>query len=42
MEDDRIKANTIEETEAKSEFVKLSQDGTANFDYCKLGRLGRV
>jgi hypothetical protein len=42
MKNDRIKADTIKETEAKGEFVKLSKDGTAKFYYCKLGRLGRV
>lgn len=42
MEDDGVEANAIEETEAKSEFIKLSKDGTANFYDCKLGRLGGV
>ena len=42
MENDRIEANTIKEAEAKSEFVELSQNATANFYNCKLGGLGRV
>jgi hypothetical protein len=42
MEDHRIEADTIEETEAKREFVKLFEDTAADFYYCKLGGLGRV
>ena len=42
MEDDGIEANAKEETEAKSEFIKLPKDATADFYDCKLGRLGGV
>ena len=42
MENDGIKADTKEETEAKNEFIKLPKDGTADFYDCKLGRLGGV
>jgi len=42
MENDRIEADTIKETEAESKFVKLSQNTTADFYYSKLCRLGRV
>ncbi len=42
MEDDGVEADTNEETEAKSEFIKLPKDGTANFYDSKLGRLGGV
>jgi hypothetical protein len=42
MEDDGVEADANEKTEAKSEFIKLPEDGTADFYDCKLGRLGGV
>jgi hypothetical protein len=42
MEDDRVEADPKEETEAKSEFIKLLKDSTADFYDNKLGGLGRV
>jgi hypothetical protein len=42
MEDDGVEADAKEETEAKSELIKLVEDSTADFYDCKLGRLGRV
>jgi hypothetical protein len=42
MKDDRIEADTIEEAEAESELVKLTEDRAADFDDGELGRLGRV
>ena len=42
MEEEGVQADAKEETEAKSEFIKLPEDGTADFYDCKLGRLGGV
>jgi hypothetical protein len=42
MKDDRVEADAKEETEAKSEFIKLLEDSTADFYDSELGRLGRV
>jgi hypothetical protein len=42
MEDDGIEADAKEETEAKSEFIELPKDATADFYDSKLGRLGGV
>lgn len=42
MEDDGVEADAKEETEAKSEFIKLLKDSTADFYNRKPGRLGGV
>ena len=42
MKDDRVEADAKEETEAKSEFIKLLEDSTADFYDSEFGRLGRV
>jgi hypothetical protein len=42
MEDDRVEADSIEETEAKGEFVELPQDGATDFYDGEFGRLGRI
>jgi len=42
MEDDRIEADTIEETEAESKLVELTEDTTSDFYDSKLGGLRGV
>ena len=36
MDDDRIQADAIKETETKSEFIELPQHGTTDFDNSEL------
>ena len=42
MQDDWVKANTIEEAETRGEFVDLVEHGTADLDDSKFRRVRRV
>lgn len=42
MQDDRVKANTVEKAKARGEFVDLVEHGTTNLDDSKLCRVRGV